>query len=1556
MSCSITNPNVPRPGDDVQTTVLVPPWPSEAPRASASGGGVVRRARTRRNGGVPRRGSVLILVVAVLVLLALIGTAYIATSSSDRSAAQTTGATAAVDTLAKGVVESVAGRVAAERVALDATGVTTIRPVATAYFGFDAPTSLTREDGLQVLAARVPFAPQASNAPSAAARPRWPFLSAPLNATETDPGFFVNPAPNAAIDAGSFGGTSTLNRLRWGLNEAERRGTRNGHNTAAIAAVTLASDGQLYPAFFTTTDGQTGYVIAADADGDGIADSGLVPLGGLPNPEFAGITFYYGLRVIDNNSAFNVNTAWTTGDDRLVAGTTVVPVRNNRLFPSAIGLKETTTPRDVGSFVKLDEFDGSSSGFDLVAYRAGRLGDSNPLQNRAIPVADVDPATGRPATFRRVDFAFMTQHELMDSQLTRRLDFPGVHGPPTGGDFSRFTPFTLAEQGQWAEGFVLAQRDPVDTYAVALSKRTPLEQLLPNSLYRLSDSPNASTFGGVIRSRPYPASDIGWRRPAPDVSNWFNDNFNYDVAGGQDPLTVLNLRPLVVASNPVSQAVRFKPLPLEAVAPADPAAGPRFDVMHPYVRLWRDPTDAPAVPVNERVGYAPGEIVYFPVTGRYYIQSGVTTLAANIAPNSTSPANTWRVHNGPVVPTKVDLNTAPFGDLWRAFYLTMSSDAINPNNPANTVSPFGAEPNPYNLAVNYLGMDFNNLGAAAHTINPATAATQHPQRMFRSSIKDTVGNTYLRPDQMVLLRAAQAAVNAEYLRSLWTINPSAPLILRDNVPSRTIRLTATINGTPTPVAATVFAAPRSVYITEVYVNTETRKIEIPTGSGNEFNNPGGYIAVELYNPFPFRIRLDGWRLQVVDRTAANSVATGRQVTDLFVFDASVFVEPYGTLVLENYDPSGSGVAPGVPSGAYVPVPATYRPAGSGLPAGGPIANFVFIPGLERVYLGSGPGVARGELVLTRPRNAGLAPNMLVTLPVTGGGAATLDAVPVDSIDLTAVAMGPADVSDQDAPAYAYHYARRTDGWQFVYPGRYTANPASLAALVRQQGLRVYDFKGPAVDPNGDSGIWAAPPVGLGTAANSDGLATYTGDGANIPGTFPIQIANIGFGGPNAPLSNATSGNNNRFPFGGFLRNLDVLQVPFISPVRIHAVGNPNVQYEVISLTQDAAFAEDTATDNNGEENIGRFTPIVVPAPANSPPRTRGVPTIDETSTEWELLRYGWASDILDHLTVRPAASPHLPHAAVRKVQGAIGGNETYTVASYPETDPLLRPQPVSPKPATFERPSPATAYDAGEQGLVNINTAPLPVLAAVPWVRNPNPLLERAANVNIARSIIAHREKNGPFRSLFDLNAVRIIDPNTGNETAFTLRVGGAGLQYTPPADPGTFPGLSGPFDLNFVQNLTNDNGDFSPLGDAGNSPVGVRPVPDPAFPGRRGNRNTDNSPVTPANPSLQRNPPGDFESQFLVITAVSNLLTTRSDTFTAYLVIEGWRDAGTPRATRVLQRRYAYILDRTGVSVGLPQPLFTPGVPAQSGVIRPDIVGGPRPDTTVRVSPIPVR
>jgi hypothetical protein len=43
-------------------------------------------------------------------------------------------------------------------------------------------------------------------------------------------------------------------------------------------------------------------------------------------------------------------------------------------------------------------------------------------------------------------------------------------------------------------------------------------------------------------------------------------------------------------------------------------------------------------------------------------------------------------------------------------------------------------------------------------------------------------------------------------------------------------------------------------------------------------------------------------------------------------------------------------------------------------------------------------------------------------------------------------------------------------------------------------------------------------------------------------------------------------------------------------------------------------------------------------------------------------------------------------------------------------------------------------------------------------------------------------------------------------------------------------------------------------------------------------------------------------------------MITTRSDSFTAYIVVQGWRDAETVDAKLEVQRRVGVIIDRSGV------------------------------------------
>ena len=59
----------------------------------------------------------------------------------------------------------------------------------------------------------------------------------------------------------------------------------------------------------------------------------------------------------------------------------------------------------------------------------------------------------------------------------------------------------------------------------------------------------------------------------------------------------------------------------------------------------------------------------------------------------------------------------------------------------------------------------------------------------------------------------------------------------------------------------------------------------------------------------------------------------------------------------------------------------------------------------------------------------------------------------------------------------------------------------------------------------------------------------------------------------------------------------------------------------------------------------------------------------------------------------------------------------------------------------------------------------------------------------------------------------------------------------------------------------------------------------------------------------------GDFEQQFLMVNRASNLLSTRSDSFTCYLLLEGWRDGDTTGREPAVRRRAVVILDRSRVT-----------------------------------------
>jgi hypothetical protein len=58
----------------------------------------------------------------------------------------------------------------------------------------------------------------------------------------------------------------------------------------------------------------------------------------------------------------------------------------------------------------------------------------------------------------------------------------------------------------------------------------------------------------------------------------------------------------------------------------------------------------------------------------------------------------------------------------------------------------------------------------------------------------------------------------------------------------------------------------------------------------------------------------------------------------------------------------------------------------------------------------------------------------------------------------------------------------------------------------------------------------------------------------------------------------------------------------------------------------------------------------------------------------------------------------------------------------------------------------------------------------------------------------------------------------------------------------------------------------------------------------------------------------GNFTAAYEKVISQSNQFTTRSDSFTVYILLQGWRNIGTATPELVVQRRAAAIIDRSTV------------------------------------------
>lgn len=1277
-----------------------------------------------------RSGSVLILVVVLVVLLALMGTALLNTTKGDRGVAAQHSINTQVDLLLEGVKEIAKSAIIGDEFGLAHR----FQPVGSGtletYEHWDASevtgTLTTQNDAW--LAPRVPVVYKQGQSPQAVF---WPSISFIESIGDFD-------APYAC---GTLLIADSTVPTRYTQRVTEQPGVGSPFVLTPVAIQPVGFSRPL-PAWILPPDSistKRRFVVAGDADGDGIADSGLFK---LPIGQLDGLTYFAGIRIVDNNSAINLNTAFSQTADAAPADTTLAtplgalgnsvadPSKENNLgvFRSHVGLIELLGAGSTPSTLQREAMD---------KYRFGGT-------LSATPVADDGVA--------RTDFVYTTRGEAMEF-LNQHVGNPGY--PANVSGFGKSKQFSLSHSSELAHRFVLPTP----------GTKGSLDRLLTAWQTGSYSSGYYDAFfkaaGNFKRNATDTVSDFPAMKreeyPADKAGNWFDDNFNWDDTIGSFQY------PLVTAGT-IDFALRGRGSPY----PDELTTG--------YARPLRS-----ILTTHNPVSNA--------------VQIPTMALPLGMRPWRTSSTTP----KGSAI--KADLNTAPFEDLWRAYWCSMVTDSGS---------------------TGFAGTGALNVGMAFDAAVPyASQAGDHPQRMFRSSIRDPRNSAItVIPENQAILRAAAAAVQTVYMRN--------PAIASGAPTYRTIQLN--MSGLPTGTAAnvTIFPMADQPFITEVFVWYDVENFG-PTSTDTQ-KNTVPYVAIELFNPFDQDIIVgpaNPYCIRIIARDPTFPEPTSLPAT---LNLPNMTIRAGMHVVIDNsndpgfkYFPVASQMPTGVSSGT------DYFPMGSDLTA---------VIGKEMV------------IVRTDPANTAIQYEK-----------------PIDSFDFTGFDPNPTE-------GMVWHYERphtNNDRWQCVYPGRYDISKGATWNEPRQQGI---DRPTNPWNPFNDRGelVWTPlAPVTLG----KDSASNTLGKLGTVPSNFRIPLSLRDTPSVNRPVSGLA------FPFGQFARNGDVVQVPLIAAytVTVPDSANPTVSQliEMNSISMDAAFAEDTVIDDdptgfnidpypNRLEQLGHFSPV----------RTATVNDLDPTIT---VKAYPFALRVLDYVTVQSPASDYLPN--ISPVNYPVGGTRPVPVnnngvgaAGADEDDPAI--------------PSPAnqgTEDAIGVQGLININTAPWRVLAAIPWVPagqnnfgfdpssgvltnaandRGDPLKPIDDNEDIAKAIVYWRDGSpgssipakGPFRSLFDLYRIQVP---AGGDYLF---------DYIQSKMNSTEPGIA--------------QGDFT-------GTDGIR---------------------------------FDAKEQNLILAKVSNLLTTRSDSFTVYIVIQGWRlpppgSEDTPEM--VVQRRAAFIQDRSTVTANNP-------------------------------------
>lgn len=839
----------------------------------------------------PRRGIILIFVVVLLVLLAVMGTAYLASSRADRVQLAGRGAAAGAQeglladrtTLrhaAIAIEQQINQRLIedlfyqanyANARSTAAIDFRRPRPAggAVGYFDYDAYGPSDPH-----LASLLPELVNPNFPMSPSNPPMWRWISSPLelpnyitgrgftgtdaNGSTTfyvdgpqfaDPRVLLN--PGLRIGAQAFNGTDVNS---WGI----RSGTftnRPGDDRTRIYPM-LTRPGQ-------PTDTNAGnWFIAADASSDGIADAGLSPLA-IQNPAFLpadtltlpitdyrryedprnpGVVYFYACRIVDNSAKVNVNTAFSvTADFRLPdAAAGGDPLATFNSFGQLISdTVETLTPPPPPPPDLRPNFGFFKSNVGLIELL-------RPLKN-------VYPDSGYSSV--HLGSVPTPPSSALEEEIRRILAYR-ISGPDADVNLPSGSAFSFIER-------------------LRLGNTVGIEAKV-DGVYRPADFVEFATLGGALETavarRPLSPGDLS--------------NFTAAAYGDADAATLHYRDGLVKLSETLAQVDRRFAISATYTAPnftsrrdpeslkqtpsvwpgdfyADTDNATDFDwFSQQFAFRSVNPSGRPTMGLDRDPGA-------YDFDGRNSYLVGGREFARSIRPLLT-------VSSGTTTGAPVRNDNALY-DAMQMPRLGAYQRFEEHADPAPSGPPYGAFPaakvsaisgtvrelfRAYWNAMTELDGAGNLIAARQRDADGNVVNAAFPAKMFNRVDRGTSSANDLDKElNVAAIRAALAAVNTADLRDL-----------DDDVTEFTFNLP--VGGKP----VTVFGGEPQIWVTDVWVGVRNEPTATP-------GTPQVTVVARLYNPHDRPVSLVGYRMQAVDHTGGALSTVGSEI-DLSDWSAS----------------------------------------------------------------------------------------------------------------------------------------------------------------------------------------------------------------------------------------------------------------------------------------------------------------------------------------------------------------------------------------------------------------------------------------------------------------------------------------------------------------------------------------------------------------------------------------------------------------------------------------------------------------------------------------------